>query len=88
MNILENGRQTDTCLNKNRCLSLLFPIILSESCGEEYDEEEKIVETEEVEPESKSIKPEKLILKRNWRKQRDCPEKKNWNGLKRYEILF
>ena len=35
-----------------------------ESCGEEYDEEEKIVETEEMEPESKSIKPEKLILKK------------------------
>jgi len=35
-----------------------------ESCGEEYDEEEKIVETEEVEPESKAIKPEKLILKK------------------------
>ena len=35
-----------------------------ESSREKKDEEEKIMETEEVESESKSIKPEKLILKK------------------------
>ena len=35
-----------------------------ESSKEKKDEEEKIMETEEVESESKSIKPEKLILKK------------------------
>lgn len=35
-----------------------------ESSKEENDEEEKIIETKEVESESKSIKPEKLILKK------------------------
>ncbi len=35
-----------------------------ESYGEENDEEEKIMETEEIQPESKPIKPEKLNLKK------------------------
>ena len=35
-----------------------------ESSKEESDEEEKIMETKEVEPESKPIKPEKLNLKK------------------------
>jgi hypothetical protein len=51
-----------------------------ESCGEEYDEEEKIVETEEVEPESKAIKPEKLILKKK-------PEEGETKRLSREEEL-
>ena len=42
-----------------------------ESCGEENDKEEKIIETEEVESESKIVKPNKLALKKKEKEEKD-----------------
>jgi rRNA maturation endonuclease Nob1 len=42
-----------------------------ESSKEENDEEEKIMETEEVESESKIVKPNKLALKKKEKEEKD-----------------